>query len=45
MTSNAAESFNNWILEARGLPITHMVDCVRLKIMKWFTDRLKNGRR
>ncbi|GMP68315.1 hypothetical protein CsSME_00027963 [Camellia sinensis var. sinensis] len=33
MTSNAAESFNNWISEARHLPITHLVDSIRTQIM------------
>ena len=29
MTSNAAESFNNWIIEAYHLPITGLVDKIR----------------
>ncbi|XP_038983330.1 uncharacterized protein LOC120103888 isoform X2 [Phoenix dactylifera] len=33
MTSNVAECFNSWILEARHLPIPHMVDHIRLQIM------------
>ncbi|XP_028052805.1 uncharacterized protein LOC114257239 [Camellia sinensis] len=34
MTSNAAESFNNWIKEARNLSITQMVDKIRTKLMR-----------
>ncbi|XP_028058703.1 uncharacterized protein LOC114262537 [Camellia sinensis] len=34
MTSNAAESFNNWIKEARNLPITQMVDTIRTQLMR-----------
>ncbi|KAL7213498.1 hypothetical protein ACSBR2_016095 [Camellia fascicularis] len=34
MCSNAAESFNNWIQEARHLPITQLVDAIRGKIME-----------
>ncbi|KAL7201018.1 hypothetical protein ACSBR1_032846 [Camellia fascicularis] len=39
MWSNAAESFNNWISEARHLPITHLVDTIRGKIMEKRTKR------
>ncbi|XP_028114766.1 uncharacterized protein LOC114312683 [Camellia sinensis] len=34
MTSNAAESFNNWIKEARNLPITQMVDTIHTQLMR-----------
>ncbi|XP_028088934.1 uncharacterized protein LOC114289406 [Camellia sinensis] len=34
MTSNAAESFNNWIKEARNLPITQMVDTICTQLMR-----------
>ena len=34
MTSNAAESFNNWIKEARNLPITQMVDTIRTQLIR-----------
>ena len=40
MTSNAAESFNNWIMEARHLPIIGMVDRIRLQL----TNQLSNRR-
>lgn len=39
MTSNAAESFNNWILEARHLPITGTVDMIRHKLTVQFSTR------
>ncbi|XP_028072694.1 uncharacterized protein LOC114274911 [Camellia sinensis] len=34
MTSNAAESFNNWIKEAHNLPITQIVDTIRTQLMR-----------
>ncbi|GMP99978.1 hypothetical protein CsSME_00047243 [Camellia sinensis var. sinensis] len=34
MTSNAAESFNNWIKEACNLPITQMVDTICTQLMR-----------
>lgn len=39
MTSNAAESFNNWITEIRGLPVTYMMDVFRRNIMRKFVQR------
>ncbi|XP_028075710.1 uncharacterized protein LOC114277948 [Camellia sinensis] len=39
MWSNAAESFNNWIREARHLPITQLVDAIRGKIMEKMSKR------
>ncbi|GMQ06615.1 hypothetical protein CsSME_00051135 [Camellia sinensis var. sinensis] len=39
MTSNAAESFNNWIKEARNLPITQMVDKIRTQLMRQMSAR------
>ncbi|XP_038702601.1 uncharacterized protein LOC119999156 [Tripterygium wilfordii] len=39
MYSNAAESFNAWILDCRDLPITQMVDKIRVKLMDWFYER------
>lgn len=44
MSSNAAESFNAWIMDVRDLHITHMVDTIRLKLMKWFSERRERGR-
>ncbi|KAL8506714.1 hypothetical protein ACS0TY_017565 [Phlomoides rotata] len=41
MTSNAIESFNAWIQEARAFPITHMIDSIRKGISSWFVARRK----
>ncbi|XP_038976652.1 uncharacterized protein LOC120107447 [Phoenix dactylifera] len=43
MTSNVAECFNSWILEARHLPIPHMVDHIRLQIMQMMHERRNQG--
>ncbi|KAL8481517.1 hypothetical protein ACS0TY_027868 [Phlomoides rotata] len=43
MTSNAAESFNFWIREARSLPITFMIDVIRSKIVGWYVERRKKS--
>ncbi|KAG5536254.1 hypothetical protein RHGRI_023886 [Rhododendron griersonianum] len=34
MSSSAVESFNNWILKAREMPVFYLVDELRRKIMK-----------
>ncbi|XP_028062631.1 uncharacterized protein LOC114265963 [Camellia sinensis] len=39
MCSNAAESFNSWIREARNLPVTRMVNSIRAKIMRQMSKR------
>ncbi|XP_028081905.1 uncharacterized protein LOC114283284 [Camellia sinensis] len=39
MSSNAVESFNSWIREARHLPITQLVDSIRVNIMRQMTKR------
>ncbi|KAL2486355.1 MuDR family transposase [Abeliophyllum distichum] len=39
MSSNAAESFNAWIVDCRSLPITRMVDNMRIKLMNMFVTR------
>ncbi|XP_028071180.1 uncharacterized protein LOC114273569 [Camellia sinensis] len=39
MTSNAAESFNKWILDARNYPITRLVDTIKNQIMTMRADR------
>ncbi|KAL7211893.1 hypothetical protein ACSBR2_014700 [Camellia fascicularis] len=39
MTSNAAESFNKWILDARNYPITRLVDTLRNQIMTMRAER------
>ncbi|KAL7177732.1 hypothetical protein ACSBR2_030991 [Camellia fascicularis] len=43
MCSNAAESFNNWVGEARHLPITRLVDMIRGQIMEQMSDHKING--
>ncbi|KAK9261667.1 hypothetical protein V1519DRAFT_444733, partial [Lipomyces tetrasporus] len=42
-TSNVAESFNSWILEARSLPVHAMVERIRLQLMLLRTERLKDN--
>ncbi|XP_028085904.1 uncharacterized protein LOC114286874 [Camellia sinensis] len=39
MTSNVAESFNNWIKKARNLPITWMVDAIYTQLMRQMSAR------
>ncbi|KAL7258465.1 hypothetical protein ACSBR1_004570 [Camellia fascicularis] len=39
MCSNAAESLNNWVSEARHLPITRLVDMIRVQIMEQMAGR------
>ncbi|KAL7238077.1 hypothetical protein ACSBR2_004219 [Camellia fascicularis] len=39
MCSNAAESFNNWVNDARHLPITRLVDMIRGQIMEQMAER------
>ncbi|KAI3933283.1 hypothetical protein MKW98_006642 [Papaver atlanticum] len=39
MTTNIVESWNNVLLSARKLPITHLVDFIRSQLMGWFSDR------
>ncbi|KAL7193686.1 hypothetical protein ACSBR2_025325 [Camellia fascicularis] len=34
MCPNATESFNSWVREARNLPITRMIDNIKVKIMR-----------
>ncbi|KAI3938570.1 hypothetical protein MKW98_016075 [Papaver atlanticum] len=39
LTANIVESLNSWIVEASGLPIIQMMECIRRKIMTWFNER------
>lgn len=44
MWSSAVESFNNWIRDARHLPITRLVDMVRGQIMEQMAERRAKAR-
>ncbi|OVA15680.1 hypothetical protein BVC80_1317g2 [Macleaya cordata] len=39
MTSALSESFNSWIRDERTMPITAMLDHIRLKLMEMMLDR------
>ncbi|KAL7211850.1 hypothetical protein ACSBR2_014664 [Camellia fascicularis] len=39
MSSNATEFFNSWIHDARNLPITKMVDNIRIQLMRQMAKR------
>ncbi|CAN1233481.1 hypothetical protein LINPERPRIM_LOCUS3922 [Linum perenne] len=39
LTANIDESLNTWILEASGLPIIQMMECIRRQLMTWFNER------
>lgn len=39
LTANATESLNSWILEASGLPLIQLMECLRRKLMTWFNER------
>ncbi|KAK9083359.1 hypothetical protein Scep_029830 [Stephania cephalantha] len=39
LTANIVESLNSWILEASGLPIIQMMECIRRQLMTWFNER------
>ncbi|XP_028051169.1 uncharacterized protein LOC114255816 [Camellia sinensis] len=45
MSSNAAEYYNNWIGGARELPITCMVDMIRVQIMAQLSNRRAESKR
>ncbi|XP_028065414.1 uncharacterized protein LOC114268439 [Camellia sinensis] len=45
MSSNAAESYNNWIGGARELPITCMVDMIRVQSMTQLSNRKAESKR
>ncbi|GFY90697.1 hypothetical protein Acr_07g0008940 [Actinidia rufa] len=39
LTANIVESLNTWLLEASGLPIIQMMECIRRQLMTWFNER------
>ncbi|KAL8523084.1 hypothetical protein ACS0TY_013159 [Phlomoides rotata] len=39
LSANIVESLNAWILEASGLPIVQMMECIRRQLMTWFNER------
>ncbi|XP_025983750.2 uncharacterized protein [Glycine max] len=39
LTANIVESLNTWILDASGLPIIQMMECIRRQLMIWFNER------
>ncbi|XP_022857028.1 uncharacterized protein LOC111378093, partial [Olea europaea var. sylvestris] len=39
LTANIVESLNSWILEASGLPVVQMMECIRRQLMTWFNER------
>ncbi|KAK9288824.1 hypothetical protein L1049_017289 [Liquidambar formosana] len=45
LTTNVAESFNSWILEARNLPIIPMVNKIREQLMGHFYTRREEASR
>ncbi|KAL7160909.1 hypothetical protein ACSBR2_041534 [Camellia fascicularis] len=45
MSSNAAKSYNNWIGGARELPITCIVDMIRVQIMTQLSNRRTESKR
>ncbi|XP_061356835.1 uncharacterized protein LOC133301234 [Gastrolobium bilobum] len=39
LTANIAESLNTWIVQASGLPIIQMMECIRRQLMTLFNER------
>ncbi|KAI3895566.1 hypothetical protein MKX03_011775 [Papaver bracteatum] len=39
LTAEMVEFLNSWILEASGLPIIQMMECIRRQMMTWFNER------
>ncbi|OVA01553.1 zinc finger protein [Macleaya cordata] len=44
MCFNVAESFNSWISNERHIPVTSMLDQIRLKMMKMMSERREDSR-
>ena len=43
MTTNIAESFNALVKNARGLPITMLVEFIRGTLQRWFHERRQDA--
>ncbi|KAL3620622.1 hypothetical protein CASFOL_035534 [Castilleja foliolosa] len=39
LSANISESLYGWIVEASGLPIIQMMECIRRQLMTWFNER------
>jgi hypothetical protein len=39
LTASITESLSSWILDAAGLPVTQMMECIRRQLMTWFNER------
>lgn len=45
LTANIAESLSGWLLEASGLPVNQMMECIRRQLMTWFNERRETSTR
>ncbi|KAK8957947.1 hypothetical protein KSP39_PZI000184 [Platanthera zijinensis] len=45
LTANIAESLSSWLIEASGLPINQMMECIRRQLMTWFNERRETSMR
>jgi hypothetical protein len=43
LTADIVESLGSLILEASGLPIIQMMECIRRQLMMWFNERRENS--
>ncbi|KAI3891154.1 hypothetical protein MKW98_007459 [Papaver atlanticum] len=39
LTAEIVEFLNSWMLEASGLPIIQMMECIRRQMMTWYNER------